>query len=80
MNGQERHDQISGALGRIEQKIDSHVSSNDRILKRHETAIGDNTADIHRLKNNWSKFKGGTILLAITATVAAIAAKARDIF
>ncbi len=80
MNGQERHDEISGALGRIEQKIDGYTVSTDRILKKHEAIIGQNTADISALQHRWSKLKGGTILLAITAAVATLAAKAKDIF
>ena len=84
MNGQERHDQISGALGRVEQKIDGYAASTDRLLHRHEEAISDNRKSIGKLQEFQSRTKGvalaATIGATILAGIATVVARAKELF
>ncbi len=83
MDDQAPHE-ISGALGRIEQKIDGYAESTDRLLHRHEEAISDNRKSIGKLQDFQSRTKGVALMATIGATVlAAIGtaiARAKDIF
>ena len=76
--------QLSGALGRIEQKIDGYAASTDRLLHRHEEAISDNRKSIGDLQNFQARTKGVALMATITATVlagiVAVVARAKDIF
>ena len=84
MNGQERHDQISGALGRVEQKIDGYAASTDRLLHRHEEAISDNRKSIGKLQEFQSRTKGVALAATIGATILAaigtVVARAKELF
>ena len=80
VNELERHGQVTGALGRIEQKIDGHVASTQEVQARHEAAISDNAKDIGVLQHRWARMRGGAILTAGVALVLTAVAKARDIF
>ena len=84
MNGQERHDQISGALGRVEQKIDGYAESTDRLLHRHEEAISDNRKSIGKLQEFQSRTKGVALAATIGATILAaigtVVARAKELF
>ena len=84
MDDKGRHDQVAGALGRIEQKVDSYAASTDRLLHRHEEAIKDNRKSIGKLQEFQARTKG--VALAVTIGVAALAgiaslvAKAKELF
>ena len=71
MDDLERHGEVMGALGRIDQKLDSHGNT----LKTHGEDIDD-------LKNYKAKSKGialaATIGTATLAAMVAIVAKARE--
>ncbi len=83
MDDQAPHD-VSGALGRIEQKIDGYAASTDRLLHRHEEAISENRRSIGRLQEFQSRTKGValavTIGLGLLGTVATIIVRAKDIW
>ena len=76
----ERHGEIMGSLGRIEQKAD-HAHE---VLHRHETVIETVTEDIGELRDSVSKGKGIAIAAVTGATILAaiggIVAKAKEIF
>ena len=76
--------EVSGALGRIEQKIDGYAASTDRLLHRHEEAISDNRKSIGKLQEFQSRTKGValavTIGVAVLSGIAAVVARAKELF
>ena len=76
--------EIGGALGRIEQKIDGYAASTDRLLHRHEEAISENRKSIGKLQDFQSRTKGmaaaGGILLALLGLIGTAVAYAKDLF
>ena len=68
MDETQRHGEVMGALGRIEQKADeAHVK-----LIRHERALEGHTEDIEGLNDAVSKGKGIAIAVTGGATVLAL--------
>ena len=84
MDDQGRHEQVAGALGRIEQKVDGYAANTDRLLHRHEEAISENRKSIGKLQEFQSRTKGVALAATIGATVLAaigtVVAKARELF
>ena len=83
MDDQGPHE-VSGALGRIEQKIDGYAASTDRLLHRHEEAISDNRRSIGKLQEFQSRTKGVALAVTIGATILAtigtVIARAKELF
>ena len=60
------------ALGRIEQKIDSHVEHADLVSRRHEAALNDLYTKNNEQAKRWAHLRGGAAAMSafLTAAVA----------
>jgi len=80
MTALERHGEIMGALGKIEQKADD---CHDQLL-RHESMHETHTENIDSLKDSVAKGKGiaitATVGAAALAAIATVVARAKELF
>ena len=83
MDDLERHGEVMGELKGLGQKIDSHISTTEKVHRRHEKGIAENATEIGNLKDFQSRTKGVALAATIGATllagIAGVVAKAKEL-
>jgi NADH:ubiquinone oxidoreductase subunit D len=84
MDDIERHGEIMGALGRIDEKVDNHHEEIKSIQKRHEKELESLAEDVDSLEGFRERTKGVALAVtlgtAVMAGMTAIIARAKGMF
>lgn len=73
MDPAEQHAAIMLALGRIEQKIDSHLTEDTAVHKAHADAIAASHLRINRHDRYFARMKGGAAVIGGLAAIVSTA-------